>query len=112
MALAVMHTTRTRRSVVRQIREAGAHGGLAAKSDRVGSRRRWTYITGSFIGVDAGPFRRGSELGRRTIANDALARAYAQRDGGLSEMKGDVLLQNLERDPRYVEFLKKMRLPL
>lgn len=41
-----------------------------------------------------------------------LERAYAQRDAGLSEMKGDPLLKNLERDPRYTAFLKKMRLPL
>jgi hypothetical protein len=26
-------------------------------------------------------------------------------------MKGDPLLKNLERDPRYAAFLKKMRLP-
>ena len=39
-----------------------------------------------------------------------LERAYAQRDGGLTEMKGDPLLKNLEPDPRYVAFLKKMRL--
>ena len=41
-----------------------------------------------------------------------LERAYAQRDGGLIEMKGDPLLKNLEADPRYAAFLKKMRLPL
>jgi len=41
-----------------------------------------------------------------------LDRAYAQRDGGLSEMKGDPLLKNLERDPRYAAFLKKMHLPV
>ncbi len=40
-----------------------------------------------------------------------LERAYVQRDGGLTEMKGDPLLKNLERDPRYAAFLKKMRLP-
>jgi TolB-like protein/Tfp pilus assembly protein PilF/predicted Ser/Thr protein kinase len=40
-----------------------------------------------------------------------LERAYAQRDGGLSEMKGDPLLKSLEHDPRYAVFLKKMRLP-
>jgi serine/threonine protein kinase/TolB-like protein/Tfp pilus assembly protein PilF len=39
-----------------------------------------------------------------------LERAYVQRDGGLSEIKGDPLLKNLERDPRYAAFLKKMRL--
>ena len=40
-----------------------------------------------------------------------LDRAYAQRDGGLSEMKGDPLLKNLEGDPRYHGFLRKMKLP-
>ncbi len=41
-----------------------------------------------------------------------LERAYKQRDGGLIEMKGDPLLRNLERDPRYAAFLKKMNLPI
>ena len=41
-----------------------------------------------------------------------LDRAYAQRDGGFSEMKGDPLLKNLEGDPRYVAFLRKMKLPI
>jgi serine/threonine protein kinase/TolB-like protein/cytochrome c-type biogenesis protein CcmH/NrfG len=40
-----------------------------------------------------------------------LERAYAQRDPGLGQMKGDPLLKNLQRDPRYAAFLKKMRLP-
>ncbi len=41
-----------------------------------------------------------------------LDRAYTQRDGGFSEMKGDPLLKNLERDPRYPELLRKLKLPL
>jgi tetratricopeptide (TPR) repeat protein len=40
-----------------------------------------------------------------------LERAHAQRDPGLAEMKGDLLLKSLESDPRYSAFLKKMRLP-
>jgi TolB-like protein/class 3 adenylate cyclase len=40
-----------------------------------------------------------------------LDRAYVQRDSGLSETKGDPLLKNLEHDPRYAAFLKKMGLP-
>jgi tetratricopeptide (TPR) repeat protein len=40
-----------------------------------------------------------------------LERAYAQRDSGLADMKGDPLLKSLEREPRYAAFLKKMRLP-
>ena len=41
-----------------------------------------------------------------------LDRAYAQRDGGFSEMKGDPLLKNLKADPRHKAFLLKMRLPI
>jgi tetratricopeptide (TPR) repeat protein len=39
-----------------------------------------------------------------------LERAYRQRDTGVSEMKGDPLLKNLEADPRYRVFLARMRL--
>jgi eukaryotic-like serine/threonine-protein kinase len=41
-----------------------------------------------------------------------LERAYVQRDGGLTQVKGDPLLANIRKDPRYVAFLKKMRLPI
>jgi serine/threonine protein kinase len=41
-----------------------------------------------------------------------LERAYKQRDGGLCGMKGDPLLRNIEKDPRYAVFMKKMKLPL
>jgi tetratricopeptide (TPR) repeat protein len=41
-----------------------------------------------------------------------LERAYKQRDAGLSEIKGNPMLRNLERDPRYTAFLKKMKLPI
>jgi hypothetical protein len=41
-----------------------------------------------------------------------LERCYKQRDGGLSDMKGDPLLRNIEKDPRYRPFLQKMNLPL
>ena len=50
--------------------------------------------------------------GEADKAFEWLERAYANRDGGLSSMKGDPLLKNLEADPRYRAFLKKMRLPL
>jgi hypothetical protein len=49
--------------------------------------------------------------GEADRAFEWLERAYAQRDGGFTQMKGDPLLKNLERDPRYAAFLKKMRLP-
>lgn len=41
-----------------------------------------------------------------------LDRAYAQRDGGLTQVKGDPFLANVRKDPRYVAFLKKMHLPI
>ncbi len=41
-----------------------------------------------------------------------LERAYAQRDGGLADIKGDELLESLESDPRYKALLEKLRLPL
>jgi predicted Zn-dependent protease len=50
--------------------------------------------------------------GERDQAFAWLERAYVQRDGGFIAMKGDPLLWNLEPDPRYAAFLKKMRLPL
>ncbi len=50
--------------------------------------------------------------GKADLAFEWLERAYTQRDGGLSEMKGDPLLKSIERDPRYAAFLKKMRLPV
>ncbi|HVI08404.1 MAG TPA: winged helix-turn-helix domain-containing protein, partial [Candidatus Binatia bacterium] len=40
-----------------------------------------------------------------------LERAYKQRDAGLPSIKVDPLLKNLRHDPRYIEFLKRMRLP-
>jgi TolB-like protein/Tfp pilus assembly protein PilF len=41
-----------------------------------------------------------------------LERAYTQRDAGLTQMKADPVLKNIEHDPRYSVFLKKMHLPL
>lgn len=37
-----------------------------------------------------------------------LEEAYKQRDTGLTHVKGDPMLKNLEHDPRYAAFLKKM----
>jgi len=49
--------------------------------------------------------------GEADRAFEWLEHAYAQRDGGLTQIKGDPLLKSLERDPRYAAFLKKMKLP-
>ena len=44
------------------------------------------------------------------MALEWLNRSYEQPDPGLSDMKGDPLLKNLESDPRHAAFLKKMHL--
>ncbi len=41
-----------------------------------------------------------------------LERAYAQRDSGLSQLKGNPRFKRLESDPRYAALLEKMHLPL
>jgi len=40
-----------------------------------------------------------------------LNRAYNQKDVELYWIKGDPLLKNLENEPRYRAFLRKMNLP-
>ncbi len=40
-----------------------------------------------------------------------LERAYRQRDGGLSSIKGDPLLKSLRADPRFNALLRKLKLP-
>ena len=47
--------------------------------------------------------------GEADSAFQSLDRAFSQRDGGLTEIKGDPLMKSLEHDPRYLEFLKTMR---
>lgn len=46
-------------------------------------------------------------------AFDWLERAYNQRDNGIPFfLKGDPLMRNIVKDPRYAAFMKKMKLPL
>jgi TolB-like protein len=48
----------------------------------------------------------------RDKAFEWLDRAYAQRDVGLAELKGEPLFRNLEGDPRWAAFLtQKMKIP-
>ncbi len=49
--------------------------------------------------------------GEKDKAFEWLERAYMQRDGGLVEMKVDLLLTDLHSDPRYHALLRKMNLP-
>lgn len=49
--------------------------------------------------------------GEGDLAFEWLERAYAQRDGGVPEIKGDWLMRGLVGDPRYKAFLRKLKLP-
>ena len=49
--------------------------------------------------------------GEVDLAFDWLERAYDQRDGGMTNIKGDRLLRGLLGDPRYKSLLRKLKLP-
>jgi len=49
--------------------------------------------------------------GEADQAFEWLERARVLRDTGLAEMLGDPLLRNIERDPRYADFLRSLKLP-
>ena len=50
--------------------------------------------------------------GEKDKAFEYLEKSYAARESRLTYLKGDPLLKNLESDPRYKAFLKKMNLPV
>jgi hypothetical protein len=49
--------------------------------------------------------------GEADAAFSWLERAYVQRSANLYWIKGDILLKNIEDDPRYKAFLRRMNLP-
>jgi TolB-like protein len=49
--------------------------------------------------------------GEKDQAFEWLERAYRQRDGGLSQIKSESTLRSLRTDPRFNQFLRKMKLP-
>jgi hypothetical protein len=49
--------------------------------------------------------------GDQTHAFEWLETAYTQRDGGLTMVKADPLLDKLHADPRFAAFLRRMNLP-
>ncbi len=66
------------------------------------------------VGADDMPVEIAEAYALRGNADKAfewLDRAYATKDSDLYYIKGDPLLRNLERDPRYRAFLRKMDLP-
>src|SRR5688572_8388960 len=49
--------------------------------------------------------------GEKNKAFEYLEKSYVAREARLTYLKGDPFLKNLESDPRYAIFLKKMKLP-
>jgi len=50
--------------------------------------------------------------GNADRAFEWLDRAFAQRDGGMADLKNNPLLKSLQGDPRHAALFKRMRLPL
>ncbi|MEO5896494.1 MAG: tetratricopeptide repeat protein, partial [Vicinamibacterales bacterium] len=91
--------------------------GLALAYHALGRKPQADQALAAFIEKFAadGAFQIGQVYAFRGETDRAFAwleRAYTQRDGGLTWMKGDFLLKTLESDPRYIPFLQKMRLPI
>ena len=66
------------------------------------------------VGADDMPVEIAEAYALRGNADRAfewLDRAYAKKDSDLYYVKGDPLLRNLKRDPRFKAFLRKMNLP-
>jgi tetratricopeptide (TPR) repeat protein len=91
--------------------------GFAMAYFALGRKREADEALADFITrfQDVGAFQIAEIYGFRGDADGAfewLDRAYAQRDPGLAELKGDPLLKDLEKDPRYPAFLTKLKLPI
>ena len=78
-----------------------------AESDAALSRMLKEQATGNALGIaEVYAFR-----GQLDNAMQWIDRAFIQKDVGLYAIKGDPPLKNLESDPRYKAFLRKMNLP-
>jgi TolB-like protein/Tfp pilus assembly protein PilF len=81
--------------------------GRSGESDAALAALRSKYAGGAAYQIaEAHAFRAEVDL-----AFEWLERAYAQRDGGLADIKSDRLMQRLVDDPRYTAFLRKLKLP-
>jgi TolB-like protein/tetratricopeptide (TPR) repeat protein len=81
--------------------------GRGAESDRALAAVKEQNVAGwAFQIAEAHAFR-----GETDQAFEWLARAYENRDPGLTEIRGDPFLKPIEGDPRYRELLHKMGLP-
>jgi TolB-like protein/Flp pilus assembly protein TadD len=85
-----------------------AYFALGRRADSNTALSRWLTVANDFPYTTATIHAFRGELDE---AFKGLDRAYAQKDARLPFIKGEVLLKNLEVDPRYKAFLKKMNLP-
>ncbi len=53
-----------------------------------------------------------AKLGEKDKAFEWLEKAYAERDGQLTNLKTNYSFNNLRTDPRYKDLLRRMGLPL
>jgi tetratricopeptide (TPR) repeat protein len=49
--------------------------------------------------------------GEKDLAFEWLERAYRQRDGGMAQIKSDLMLASLHDDPRFAALVRKLKLP-
>jgi tetratricopeptide (TPR) repeat protein len=91
------------------------HGGLPLALDALGRRseadRELAIAEGKWGGM---AYQISYVYAARNNTDRAmywLERAYQQHDSGLLSMKHDPMLRNLENDPRYKIFLRKMKFP-
>jgi TolB-like protein/DNA-binding winged helix-turn-helix (wHTH) protein len=96
--------------------EGGQLGGLAIAYHALGRKTESDLALARMIKEQANEFAFGiaeayAFRGELDEALRWLDRAYAQRDSSLYFIKGDPPLRNLEPDPRYKAFLRKMNLP-
>ena len=91
--------------------------GRAMAFHGAGKRKEADAAQGEFVRKygDVGAFQVAeicAYRGETDRAFEWLERAFHQRDSGLSGIKGDPLLGNIEQDLRFRRFLQKMELPL
>jgi len=90
--------------------------GQALAFHALGRKTQSDQCLGEFIkSQPSGSFQVAEVYAYRGDAGHAfewLERAYTQRDGGVQMLKNDPLLKNLENDPRYAVFLRKLHLPI
>jgi tetratricopeptide (TPR) repeat protein len=91
--------------------------GLALAYHALGREREADALLAELVAKDAESwaYQIAQVHAYRGEANEAFAwleRAYAQKDPGLPDIKGDPLMEGLKGDPRYAALLGKLRLPL